>query len=278
MTRRRLWTLVAVCAATFMLLVDITIVQVALPRIQRDLHASLTSLQWVIDAYALALAALILSSGSLADRFGRKRVFIAGIAVFHGGFGALRPGAQRGLPDRRARRPGGRRGCDVRNVAGVDRAGVPRRRAGLGDRRLGLDGRGGDRRRAAPRRARSPRRSAGSGSSSSTCRSGSPRWRWPSRCWPTSRIPPRRDWTSAGSSVSRAPCSAWYSRFSAATRRAGRAPRSSCRWLPRPCFWSPSWCSSFARNMRCSISPCFATAPSAASRWPRSCSARGCSR
>jgi EmrB/QacA subfamily drug resistance transporter len=85
MTRSRRWTLVAVCAATFMLLVDITIVQVALPRIQRELHASLTSLQWVIDAYALALAALILSSGSLADRFGRKRVFIAGIAVFTAG-------------------------------------------------------------------------------------------------------------------------------------------------------------------------------------------------
>ncbi|HLW96997.1 MAG TPA: MFS transporter [Solirubrobacteraceae bacterium] len=85
MTRRRMWTLAAVCAATFMLLVDITIVQVALPRIQRDLHASLTSLQWVIDAYALALAALILSSGSLADRFGRKRVFMVGIAVFTAG-------------------------------------------------------------------------------------------------------------------------------------------------------------------------------------------------
>jgi EmrB/QacA subfamily drug resistance transporter len=82
--RRRWLTLTAVCAATFMLLVDITIVQVALPQIQRQLHASLTDLQWVIDAYALALAALILMSGAVADRLGRKRVFVAGVIVFTG--------------------------------------------------------------------------------------------------------------------------------------------------------------------------------------------------
>src|SRR6202044_3603673 len=82
MIAARWWTLVAVCAATFMLLVDVTIVQVAVPEMQRDLHATLTDVQWVINAYALALAALILSAGSLADRFGRKRIFIVGIAVF----------------------------------------------------------------------------------------------------------------------------------------------------------------------------------------------------
>lgn len=65
-----------------MLLVDITIVQVALPQIQRELHASLTQLQWVIDAYALALASLILISGSLSDRLGRQRVFLFGVAIF----------------------------------------------------------------------------------------------------------------------------------------------------------------------------------------------------
>jgi EmrB/QacA subfamily drug resistance transporter len=81
---RRWWTLVAVCGATFMLLVDVTIVQVALPQLQRDLHASLSDLQWVINAYALALAALILTSGSVADRIGRKRVFVFGIAIFTG--------------------------------------------------------------------------------------------------------------------------------------------------------------------------------------------------
>jgi EmrB/QacA subfamily drug resistance transporter len=65
-----------------MLLVDVTIVQVALPTIQRHLHASFTDLQWVIDAYALALAALILTWGAISDRFGRKRIFITGLAVF----------------------------------------------------------------------------------------------------------------------------------------------------------------------------------------------------
>jgi EmrB/QacA subfamily drug resistance transporter len=74
--------LIAVCAGTFMLLVDVTIVQVALPTIQRHLGASFTDLQWVIDAYALSLATLILTWGSISDRFGRKRVFITGLAVF----------------------------------------------------------------------------------------------------------------------------------------------------------------------------------------------------
>jgi EmrB/QacA subfamily drug resistance transporter len=76
------WTLVAVCATTFMLLVDITIVNVALPSVQSELHASLTGLQWVVDAYAVSLAALILTAGALADRFGRKLVFQLGIALF----------------------------------------------------------------------------------------------------------------------------------------------------------------------------------------------------
>ena len=72
-TERSWWTLVAVCAATFMLLVDVTIVQVALPTIQRHLHSSFSDLEWVIDAYALSLASILLTCGALADRFGRKR-------------------------------------------------------------------------------------------------------------------------------------------------------------------------------------------------------------
>jgi EmrB/QacA subfamily drug resistance transporter len=79
---RRWWTLIAVCGASFMLMVDITVVQVALPTIQHGLRASFTDLQWVIDAYALTLAAFILAFGSLADRVGRKRVFVAALGVF----------------------------------------------------------------------------------------------------------------------------------------------------------------------------------------------------
>jgi len=78
------WTLLAVCIATFMLLLDITIVNTALPYIERGLDASFTDMQWVIDAYALGLAGLLLTGGSLADRFGRRLVFVIGLGVFTG--------------------------------------------------------------------------------------------------------------------------------------------------------------------------------------------------
>jgi EmrB/QacA subfamily drug resistance transporter len=79
---RKWWTLGAVCVATFMLLLDITVVNTALPAIQADLGGSFTDLQWVIDAYALSLAALVLTAGSLADRLGRRRVFAIGLGFF----------------------------------------------------------------------------------------------------------------------------------------------------------------------------------------------------
>src|SRR3954452_1739844 len=79
---RKWWTLIAVCVATFMLLLDVTIVNVALPSIQTDLNAGLSSLQWVVDAYALTLASFLLVFGSLGDRLGRKRIFAGGFAVF----------------------------------------------------------------------------------------------------------------------------------------------------------------------------------------------------
>ena len=78
----RWWTLVAVCTGVFMLLLDVTIVNVALPDIQGQFDASLSGLQWVIDAYALSLAALLLTAGSLADIFGRRKVFVIGTALF----------------------------------------------------------------------------------------------------------------------------------------------------------------------------------------------------
>jgi EmrB/QacA subfamily drug resistance transporter len=79
---RKWWTLLAVSVATFMLLLDITVVNVALPSIREDLGGSFTDLQWVVDAYALTLAALVLTAGSLADRLGRRRVFAAGLGIF----------------------------------------------------------------------------------------------------------------------------------------------------------------------------------------------------
>jgi EmrB/QacA subfamily drug resistance transporter len=79
---KKWWTLTVVCAATFMLLLDVTIVTVALPTIQTRLHASFSGVQWVVDAYALTLASALLTAGSLADRYGRRLLFTIGLVVF----------------------------------------------------------------------------------------------------------------------------------------------------------------------------------------------------
>src|ERR1700683_3895040 len=79
---KKWWTLLAVCTGTFMLLLDVTIVIVAQPAIQTGLHASFSDVQWVLDAYALTLASLLLTSGVLADRYGRKRLFSIGLVIF----------------------------------------------------------------------------------------------------------------------------------------------------------------------------------------------------
>jgi EmrB/QacA subfamily drug resistance transporter len=78
------WTLVVVCAATAMLMLDIAVVNTALSRIAEDLNTGLSGLQWVVDAYTLALASVVLTAGSLADRFGRRRLFMVGLVVFTG--------------------------------------------------------------------------------------------------------------------------------------------------------------------------------------------------
>ncbi|MBP2586585.1 EmrB/QacA subfamily drug resistance transporter [Streptomyces sp. PvR006] len=79
---RTWWPLVAICLGTFMLLLDVTIVTVALPAMAADLGTTLADLQWVVDVYALALAALLLGVGSRADRIGRRKVYLAGLIVF----------------------------------------------------------------------------------------------------------------------------------------------------------------------------------------------------
>ena len=78
----RLWTLVVVCIGTFMLLLDTTVVNVALPDIEAGLGSSFSDLQWVVNAYALSLAVCLLTAGSVADLVGRRRVFVAGLVVF----------------------------------------------------------------------------------------------------------------------------------------------------------------------------------------------------
>src|SRR3712207_1432726 len=76
------WTLVVVCLATAMLMLDIAVVNTALSSIAEDLNTGLSGLQWVVDAYTLALASVVLSAGSLADRLGRRRLFYVGLGLF----------------------------------------------------------------------------------------------------------------------------------------------------------------------------------------------------
>jgi EmrB/QacA subfamily drug resistance transporter len=76
------WTLLAVSLGTFMLLLDVTIIVVALPNIQHELGAGFSQVQWTIDAYSLSLAAFLLPTGSLADLYGRRRLFATGLTIF----------------------------------------------------------------------------------------------------------------------------------------------------------------------------------------------------
>jgi EmrB/QacA subfamily drug resistance transporter len=87
----RWWTLAAMCFALFMLMLDNTVVNVALPSIQRDLHASLASLEWTVNAYTLTLAVMLVTGGRLGDIFGRRRMFLCGVVVF--GLSSLAVGA-----------------------------------------------------------------------------------------------------------------------------------------------------------------------------------------
>jgi len=93
---RKWWTLIAVSVAIFMLLLDITVVNVALPDIQRSLHSSFSDLQWVVNAYSLTLAAFLLTAGSLSDRFGRRLVFTIDSSC------SRRPRPRAGWRDRRS--------------------------------------------------------------------------------------------------------------------------------------------------------------------------------
>ena len=79
---RKWWTLAAVAFGLFMIMLDNTVVNVALPSIERDLHVSVSSLEWIVTAYALTFAALLITGGKLGDLFGRRRIFVVGIAIF----------------------------------------------------------------------------------------------------------------------------------------------------------------------------------------------------
>src|SRR5260221_8209184 len=79
---RKWWTLAAMCFALFMIMLDNTVVNVALPSIQRDLHASITSLEWTVNAYTLTFAVLLVTGGRLGDIFRRPTIFLFRLNVF----------------------------------------------------------------------------------------------------------------------------------------------------------------------------------------------------
>jgi EmrB/QacA subfamily drug resistance transporter len=86
---RRWWALGAMCFALFMIMLDNTVVNVALPSIQRSLHASTSSLEWTVNAYTLSFAVLLVTGGRLGDLFGRRKIFLAGVVVFALSSGAI---------------------------------------------------------------------------------------------------------------------------------------------------------------------------------------------
>ena len=85
------WVLVATILASSMAFIDSTVVNVALPALQTSFNASVVGVQWVVESYGFALAALILVGGSMGDLFGRRRMFLLGVAVFSSGVDRLRP-------------------------------------------------------------------------------------------------------------------------------------------------------------------------------------------
>ena len=169
---RKWWTLLAVSVGTFMLLLDITVVNTALPSIEKDLSASFTDVQWVIDAYTLSLAAVVLTAGSLADRLGRRAVFAIGLGDLLGGLAGGGPRTRRDVPEHLARRfrESAAPRCSRSRWRWSRRSSRPdgsaRRRWASTARRSASRSRSG--RSSA---ARSPSGSAGDGCSSSTCRS-----------------------------------------------------------------------------------------------------------
>src|ERR1039457_5326962 len=86
---RRWWALGAMCFALFMIMLDNTVVNVALPSIQRSLNASTSSLEWTVNAYTLTFAVLLATGGRLRDLFGRRRIFLMGVIVFAGSSAAI---------------------------------------------------------------------------------------------------------------------------------------------------------------------------------------------
>ena len=189
-TSRQRWTLAAVCVSTALLLINVAAPNVALEDIAGDLDASFTDLQWVLSGYALVLAVFQLTAGSLADRFGRKRMFVVGLCLFSAASAvcAFAPSSGALIAARAVQGLGA--AIVFPSSLGLLAAGVRGRPAPAGDRHLGRGHRarlrGGPAGRRAAGRARSAgRRSSGSASCSGCRPPCSPCSRSASRATPT---------------------------------------------------------------------------------------------
>ena len=261
-TTRRGWTLAIVSLGLFMMVLDNLVVNVALPSIRLDLGASIQTLEWTVNAYILAYAVLLLTGAALGDRLGRKRMFIAGIALFTAGSAAaaLSPSidfligaravqgvaaatrdaahadsAGRGIPSRATRTRTGRLVGHQRHRRGPRSA---RRWRAHPDRLVALDllGQRADRHRADPARRRPPDREPRRGQAP-----GSPAaWLW-----------------------SRAACSASSTAWSGHSRWVGAAPRSWSDWRRGRRCWRRSSGRSSAPRSRCCR---WSSSPTAVSR------------
>ena len=101
-------TVVAACLATAMLMLDISVINTALSDIASGLDTGLSGLQWLVDAYTIPLAATVLTAGAIADRLGRRKLFIIGLSIFTAELGALRGGGRNRGPGRLAGDSGSR--------------------------------------------------------------------------------------------------------------------------------------------------------------------------
>ena len=153
---RTLWTFAITSIALFMTTLDNLVVTMALPTIQRDLHASISGLEWTVNAYTLTFAVLLLMGAALGDRFGRKRLFLIGIGDLHARVGGGRAGAVDRRADRRSRPAGRRRGNRHAAHADASDRGGPGRAARARAGRMGRHQRPRRRARPAGRRRRCP--------------------------------------------------------------------------------------------------------------------------
>ena len=270
MTTKR-WTLAVVCVATAMLMLDIAVVNTALSRIADDLGTGLSGLQWVVDAYTLALASVVLTAGSLADRFGRRRLFTGGLALFTARLRRLRGLASiEALVAARAAQGLGAAVMFAVSLAILAHA-FPERQGARG-----RPGRLRRRHRRVVRRRPARRRRADQRPRLAVDLPHQPA---PGRMVPVdhphegrrvARPARRARSTSPARSRSPPPCSCSCSASCGPTRTAGAAPRSSPPSPSPSRCWPRSWRSSAASRSRCSRSGCSATGTSPARRSPPS--------